>query len=79
MTPERTASRSLPLTIAALLLLLPLSGCSTGVPTPSEALRVMTFNIRWASPDDGANRWEYRAEWVASIIDTTGAHVIGLQ
>ena len=79
MTPARTASRSLPLTTAALLLLLPLSGCSTGVPTPSEALRVMTFNIRWASPDDGANRWEYRTEWVASIIDTTGAHVIGLQ
>lgn len=48
-------------------------------PDDQAELRVMTFNIRWASPNDGANVWENRSEWVASIIDTSSAHIVGLQ
>lgn len=44
-----------------------------------ETVRVMTFNIRWASPNDGANIWDNRSDWVASIIDSSDAHIVGLQ
>ena len=64
-------------TLAGVLLLV--SGCSGQAPQPEESVWVMTFNIRWASPGDGDNVWGNRSDWVASIIDTSGAAVIGLQ
>lgn len=44
----------------------------------SAELRVMTFNIRYAEPRDGGNRWEARREAVAAVIDAT-ADIAGLQ
>ena len=44
----------------------------------SAEMRVMTFNIRYAEPRDGANRWEARRDSVAKIIDAK-ADVAGLQ
>ncbi len=66
--------------VLAALMVVPLIGCgSTPHDDQQEAIRVMTFNIRWASPGDGDNIWSNRSEWVASIIDSSEAHVIGLQ
>jgi len=50
------------------------------VPSENEPdLRVMAFNIRWASPNDGVDLWSNRAEWVATLIDSSNADVVGLQ
>lgn len=77
-----TRVRSIPGTGALpffLALCLLLSGCSSTPTSDNDIIRVMTFNIRWANPDDGDHIWENRSSWVASIIDSSGAHVVGLQ
>lgn len=66
----------LPLVVTAMLFA---TGCNSRQDAPDQAIRVMTFNIRWASPDDGDNLWERRSDWVSAIIDSSGAHVVGLQ
>jgi len=55
-----------------------LPGCRYD-PEEGESLRVMTFNIRYANPDDGDFIWENRKDWVGDIIKTSGAGVVGLQ
>ena len=31
-------------------------------------LRLMTFNLRFATPVDGSNEWEFRKDLVAEVI-----------
>jgi len=45
----------------------------------AEALRVMTFNIRYDNPGDGEDGWANRKAKVASMIRLHGADVVGLQ
>lgn len=45
----------------------------------SRALRVMTFNIRWANPFDCGNAWPLRRDWVAEIIRTQRPDLLGCQ
>jgi len=70
-------------TITGCVIALLIVGCSSPVSEePDDAgehIRVMTFNIRWASPNDGANSWERRSDWVAALIDTSEAEIVGLQ
>lgn len=42
-------------------------------------LRVMSFNIRYPSPDDGANRWPLRRALVVRTIAEADPDVIGMQ
>ena len=42
-------------------------------------LSVMTYNIRYANPEDGRNAWQYRKEEVSHLIQFYGADLIGLQ
>jgi endonuclease/exonuclease/phosphatase family metal-dependent hydrolase len=42
-------------------------------------LTVVTYNIRYANPKDGANVWENRREAMVSYLRRTGADLIGLQ
>jgi endonuclease/exonuclease/phosphatase family metal-dependent hydrolase len=42
-------------------------------------LRVMTFNIRYNNPGDGANAWPRRRDWVAEIIRDRRVDVAGMQ
>lgn len=44
-----------------------------------QDFRVMTFNIRFANPEDGVNYWPNRKELVASMIRYHEADVVGLQ
>lgn len=44
-----------------------------------NALQVMTFNIRFANPNDGDHIWPNRKEMVASIIRFHQADLIGMQ
>lgn len=42
-------------------------------------MRLMTFNLRFANPEDGPNAWEYRKELVVEIILAHGPHLLGTQ
>jgi len=50
-----------------------------GVSEPDESLRVMTFNIRYDNPGDGANSWQYRKDIAASMIRFHHADIAGIQ
>jgi endonuclease/exonuclease/phosphatase family metal-dependent hydrolase len=45
----------------------------------TNALRVMTFNIRYNNPQDGKNAWPRRKEKVASVIRLHRTDLAGLQ
>jgi endonuclease/exonuclease/phosphatase family metal-dependent hydrolase len=75
-----------PVPLAALFFaLLVAAGCHASVRTGADAraaaepLRVMTFNLRYDNPADGANAWPNRKDWVASLIRFHGADVVGVQ
>ena len=42
-------------------------------------MRLMTLNLRFATPVDGPNEWEYRKELVVEIILAHGPHLLGTQ
>jgi endonuclease/exonuclease/phosphatase family metal-dependent hydrolase len=42
-------------------------------------MRLMTFNLRFATPLDGPNEWEYRKELVVEVILARGPHLLGTQ
>ncbi len=42
-------------------------------------LRVMTFNIRYDTPNDGPNAWPHRRDWVAGLIRYHAADAVGVQ
>jgi len=48
-------------------------------PAPQNALRVMTFNIRYNEPRDGINAWANRQTKVADVIRFHKADLIGVQ
>jgi endonuclease/exonuclease/phosphatase family metal-dependent hydrolase len=75
---------------AVVLLVLPLLGSCASRPEPrpsaqgeaapaTPALRVMTFNIRYDTPNDGPNAWPHRRDWVAALIRYHDADAIGVQ
>lgn len=45
----------------------------------SPVHRVVTFNIRYGSADDGPDRWSVRRDGVIEVLDDLGADVVGLQ
>lgn len=45
----------------------------------TQSLRVGTFNIRWANPDDGAHRWEHRQANLLALLRRWQPDVLGLQ
>lgn len=42
-------------------------------------LKIMTFNIRYATPNDGINKWAHRKENVAALISYYHPHIFGIQ
>jgi endonuclease/exonuclease/phosphatase family metal-dependent hydrolase len=58
--------------IAALLLaVVPLLG--------AETLRVMSFNVRYPSKEDGANRWEHRRDLLVATVREKSPDLLGTQ
>lgn len=47
--------------------------------TSGPTVRVMTFNIRYGTAEDGDNRWERRCDLVVSTIQDFGPDLLGLQ
>lgn len=70
---------------AAVLLLGSLSAVSCGSSpktagnADSSELRVMTFNIRYANPDDGPDYWDNRREAVVRMVEEVKPGVMGIQ
>ena len=42
-------------------------------------MRLMTFNLRFANPQDGPNLWDYRKEVVVDTIFTVNPDLVGTQ
>src|SRR5688572_1248204 len=68
------------------LIALALQPAATGPPArgadavdPKSALRVMTFNIRYGTADDGENRWELRKDLLIRTIRAADPDVLGVQ
>ncbi len=54
--------------------------CSLAIATPSFAeVRVMSFNIRYGTADDGPNHWEQRKELLLETIRRFGPDLLGTQ
>ncbi|MEA2733969.1 MAG: hypothetical protein QOE14_420 [Humisphaera sp.] len=45
----------------------------------AEPIRVMSFNIRVATADDGANQWMYRRDAVGAMLKAKQVDLLGLQ
>src|SRR5436189_387541 len=54
------------------------SASALGQERPSE-VRVMSFNIRYGTADDGENRWERRKEFLAETIASFNPDLLGTQ
>lgn len=50
-----------------------------GEAADSSTLRAMTFNIRYANPDDGPDYWDNRREAVVRMVETVRPDVMGIQ
>jgi endonuclease/exonuclease/phosphatase family metal-dependent hydrolase len=57
------------------------STASPSTPAAAQAapLKVMSFNLRYDTPNDSANAWPNRKDWVASLIRFHDADVVGVQ
>lgn len=72
--------------LLVLIVLSALTACQTGQRKPaagsadsSLSVRVMSFNIRYGTANDGANRWENRKQLVFRVIRTHHPDFVGLQ
>ncbi|MCX7797697.1 MAG: endonuclease/exonuclease/phosphatase family protein [Melioribacter sp.] len=57
-------------------------GCSTTNKTISRnttEIKIMTFNIRYGSADDGENSWEKRKDILFDVVRDYNADIIGMQ
>src|SRR5262245_37021618 len=50
--------------------------CACATPPAPRTLSIMSLNIRWNSPDDGADRWEYRREALLEAIAEVDADLL---
>jgi len=84
--PHHTAFSGIQLKFRMLLVLVLLgtliacqSGQRKGSPDSPLPVRVMSFNIRYGTANDGANRWENRKQLVFRVIRDHRPDVVGLQ
>ena len=68
--------------VKRLLLLLALAACAPGAGGAAGAaaeLRLMSFNIRYGTADDGADAWPRRAAMAFDVVRRFDADVVGVQ
>ena len=56
-----------------------LFAAALAVPLPAQTLRVMTFNVRYPNPDDGANVWANRRDLLVETIRRHDPDLLGAQ
>ena len=74
-----TVCRSFGLLVLFLIAVLPPVARAAETPKADDAVRIMTFNIRYNNPRDGANAWPRRKDVVAKIISDNQVDIAGLQ
>lgn len=80
MNPRSTSIRLLAVTpVLASLVLAPLLAPARERAQPIRDLRVMSFNIRYGTADDGDDAWPYRRDLVADVIREFEPDVLGTQ
>ncbi len=66
--------------LLGLCLLFVLTSCATGRrPADKDPLTVMSYNIRYDSPDDGRDRWENRRDFLISQVEFHHPDILGTQ
>ena len=65
--------------VAAVLVAGALAGCAGLGRSEPEPLDVLSFNIRYANPGDGADTWDLRTDLVFGVIRDHDPDVVGLQ
>ena len=91
----RWATRRAPQVLVTILLIVCLGGTSahaqddvvpaaarpdsTRTNDPTEAIRVMSFNIRYGTAKDGENAWPHRREMVFDVIRRHRPDIVGMQ
>ena len=66
--------------VKRLLLLLAFVACAPGAGAgPASDLRLMSFNIRYGTADDGADAWPRRAAMAFDVVRRFDADVVGVQ
>lgn len=63
--------------VSAVCLFLAAAGLSRA--DESDALRAMTFNIRYDNPGDGPNQWRFRRDGLAELIRDQNVDILGCQ
>ncbi len=66
--------------IAALLVCcLAIASVAGAADAPAPPIRVMTFNLRYGTADDGENSWDHRHELVAAVVEDFAPDILGTQ
>ena len=55
------------------------SGASQPSAEPENSVRVMSFNIRYGTANDGENRWDLRKDFVVDTIKAFDPDLLGTQ
>ena len=78
---ERTHARHATWRLRALLLILWIAACSRALTPTADpaAVRVMSFNIRYGTANDGANSWPFRRDLVFAVIRADRPDLLGAQ
>ena len=66
-------------TVAAVLAVLLCVSVTFGQKATAQGLRLMTFNIRYGTANDGDNSWVHRRELVFRVVREQDADIVGLQ
>ncbi len=67
------------LVVALLVCCFPLADLAGTADTPAAPVRVMTFNLRYGTADDGENSWERRRDLVAAVVADFAPDILGTQ
>jgi endonuclease/exonuclease/phosphatase family metal-dependent hydrolase len=65
--------------VAAALLLVVSTSAVRGQAEEPQGLRLMTFNIRYGTANDGDNSWTHRRDLVFGVVRNQNADIVGLQ
>jgi endonuclease/exonuclease/phosphatase family metal-dependent hydrolase len=78
---QRKQGRHAAWRLRALLLLLCVTACARALTPAADpaAVRVMSFNIRYGTANDGANSWPFRRDLVFGVIRADRPDLLGVQ
>jgi endonuclease/exonuclease/phosphatase family metal-dependent hydrolase len=62
-----------------LLFLSAMISCTPRADEVPDEIRVMSFNIRYGTADDGRNSWEFRRDLVGQVIRQNNPDILGVQ